>query len=332
MKTYTANGKLLLTGEYLVLKGAVALALPTRLGQSFAVTDHSLSVSECALGVKPSSDSCHCEERSNVAIQYNPNLIRWSAHKPDGPWFSATLTPDTLEIVETDDPSKAEKLSHILKAVRELNPCAFQPGLHFETHLDFNPQWGLGSSSTLLSNLARWAEINPYQLLKLTIGGSGYDIACATANSAILYRLDNDQPLVKPIEFKPPFADHLFFVYQGKKQHSSDEVKAFNSHWKQDDLCMEIQTVSELSTALPTVTYFEDFCTLLQVHEDILSRCLNRPTLKTYYPDFEGCLKSLGAWGGDFLLAATPWPTETLKAYFHSKGLDTIFNYNELIV
>lgn len=303
MKTYTANGKLLLTGEYLVLKGAVALAVPTRLGQS-------MSVRLC--------------ERSDV--------ILWNAFQPDGPWLSATLTPDTLEVLSTDDPSKAEKLSRILKAVQQLNTEAFKPGLRFETHLEFDPSWGLGSSSTLISNLAQWAGVNPYEILKKTIGGSGYDIACATADSAILYRLDHEQPQVKPIEFHPPFADHLFFVYQGKKQHSSEEVKAFNSRWQQDDLLMEIQTISELSVALPTMTYFEDFCTLLQVHEDILSRCLGRPTIKTQYPDFEGSLKSLGAWGGDFLLAATPWSSEQVKTYFRSKGLDTIFNYNELIV
>lgn len=303
MKTYTANGKLMLTGEYLVLKGAVALAVPTKLGQSMSV--------------------CHCE-RSEA--------MTWDAFHPEGPWFSVTLSPDTLEVLATDDQAKAEKLAQILKAVQQLNPDAFKPGLCFETHLDFNPQWGLGSSSTLLSNLARWAEVDPYQLLRMTMGGSGYDIACATANSAILYRLDHDQPQVNPIEFNPPFTDHLFFIYQGKKQQSSEEVKAFNNHWKQDDLIMETQIVSELSTALPSVTYFEDFCTLLQVHEDILSRCLNRPPVKAQYPDFVGSLKSLGAWGGDFLLAATPWSCETVKTYFHSKGLETIFDYNELIV
>ena len=327
MKTYTANGKLLLTGEYLVLKGAVALALPTKLGQSLSV--------ECCHSDDPVDGIVIARSgasRSDVAIQNYPNLIRWSAHKPQGPWFSALLNPDTLEIVETDDQPKAVKLAQILKAVRELNPMVLKPGLSFETHLEFNTEWGLGSSSTLLSLLAQWAGVNPYTLLQMTVGGSGYDIACATANSPILYRLDHDQPLVKPIDFKPLFAEHLFFVYQGKKQHSSEEVKVFNSHWKQEDLLMEIQTVSELSTALPTITYFEDFCTLLQVHEDILSHCLERPAIKTHYPDFEGSLKSLGAWGGDFILAATPWSSEQVKAYFHSKGLDTIFNYNDLIV
>ena len=34
---YKSNGKFMLTGEYLVLKGATALALPLKLGQSLDV-------------------------------------------------------------------------------------------------------------------------------------------------------------------------------------------------------------------------------------------------------------------------------------------------------
>ena len=38
MKEYYSNGKLLITGEYLVLDGAKALALPTKYGQYLTVT------------------------------------------------------------------------------------------------------------------------------------------------------------------------------------------------------------------------------------------------------------------------------------------------------
>ena len=302
MKRFSAHGKLLLTGEYLVLKGAVAIGLPTRLGQSLTVETVCTS------------------------------SLQWDAFNPNGLWFSATLDPTTLEVIETDDPSKAERLANILKAVQQLNPNAFESGLRFETHLDFDPSWGLGSSSTLISNLAQWAEINPYELLKMTIGGSGYDIACAMASSAIHYRLDNGQPIMQPVEFNPPFVDRLYFVYQGKKQQSSNEVKAFNLHWEEADLTIEMQTISELSMALPTVTYFDDFCTLLQVHESILARCLDREPVQRQYSGFNGVLKSLGAWGGDFLLAATDLPFEEVKAYFNNKGLSTIFKYQDLIL
>ena len=191
---------------------------------------------------------------------------------------------------------------------------------------------GLGSSSTLISNLAQWAGVNPYEVLKRTIGGSGYDIACATANTAIHYKLDQGEPRVQPVVFNPPFVDRLFFVYQEKKQLSSEEVKAFNRHWAETELSHETQIVSELSMALPTITYYEDFCTLLQVHENILARCLDREAVQQQYPDFDGVLKSLGAWGGDFLLAVTEKPFEDVRAYFQSKGMNTIFKYQDLIL
>ena len=43
MKTYYSNGKLLITGEYLVLDGALSLALPTTYGQSLTVNPIKLS-------------------------------------------------------------------------------------------------------------------------------------------------------------------------------------------------------------------------------------------------------------------------------------------------
>ena len=300
MKTFNANGKLLLTGEYLVLKGALALAVPTKFGQALSV-----------------------ETRRATSLQ-------WNAYKPDGPWLSATFHPESLEILETDDSGKASKLSTILKAVRELNPSAFEPGLHFETRLEFDPSWGLGSSSTLISNLAQWAEVDPYRLLAKTIGGSGYDVACATASTPIFYRLDNGIPQITPVAFDPPFAEQLYFVYQGQKQHSAIEVAGFNARMQQIDLNGDIEAVTDISRTLPSVTTLSEFQRLIDGHETILSRCLDRQAVKQRFPDFEGSLKSLGAWGGDFLLAATEWPLEKVKEYFHSKGLDIIFKYQEL--
>ena len=299
MKTYHANGKLLLTGEYLVLKGALTLAIPTKLGQSLSV-----------------------ETRHGTSLQ-------WNAYKPDGLWFSALLTSHLSPLTSTD-PAKAEKLTQILKAVQELKPSSFESGLRFETHLDFHPEWGLGSSSTLISNLAQWAEVDPYLLLKNTVGGSGYDVACATASTPIFYRLDNEMPQVTPVAFDPPFAEQLYFVYQGKKQHSAKEVADFNARMQRINLDGDIEAVTDISRTLPDVTTLIEFQRLLDCHEAILSHCLDRQPVKQQFPDFEGSLKSLGAWGGDFLLAATNWSYDQVKVYFHSKGLDTIFKYHEL--
>ena len=302
MSHYQAHGKFLLTGEYLVLKGALALALPLKLGQSLSVET------------------------------FQETSLQWNAYKPNGSWFSVTMNLKSMEIIDYDDRPKAEKLLQILKAVKQLNPSAFEEGLHFETYLDFDPEWGLGSSSTLIANLARWAKVNPYELLKLTFGGSGYDIACATAEQPVYYQLVNGQPQTKTIDFKPHFADHLFFIYQGQKQSSSKEIKAFLAKANPADLQKDLEAVSEISRAVPQCQNLDEFALLMQCHERIIARCIGQEPIQKRFPDFEGVLKSLGAWGGDFILAATEWNDNQVKAYFKEKGLEVVFRYNDIVM
>jgi mevalonate kinase len=302
VQKYYSHGKFLLTSEYLVLKGALALALPLKLGQTLT-----------------------------VKTVCTPSL-QWNAYKPNGPWFSVTMNPENLEIINSDDQPKAEKLSEILKTVKQLNPATFKDGLCFETRLDFDPNWGLGSSSTLIANLARWANVNPYELLKLTFGGSGYDIACATAEQPIYYQLIDNQPNVEIIDFNPSFAEHLFFIYQGQKQSSSKEIKAFLEKTNPIDLQKDIEAVSEISRAVPKCQSLEEFAMLMQCHERIISRCIGQEPVQKRFPDFEGVLKSLGAWGGDFILAATEWDKSQVKEYFKGKGLEVVFGYKEIVL
>ena len=309
VQIYYSHGKFLLTGEYLVLKGALALAVPLKLGQTLS-----------------------------VETVCTPSL-QWDAYKPDGPWFSVTLNQKNIEIIDCNDQPKAEKLVQIMKAVRELNPDAFNNGLHFETHLDFDPNWGLGSSSTLIANLARWADVNPYELLKLTFGGSGYDIACATAEGPIYYQVKTEvpepvegpTPTVEPIDCNPPFADHLFFIYQGQKQSSSKEIKAFLAKANPVDLQKDIEAVSEISRAVPKCENLDEFGMLMQCHERIIARCIGQEPVQKRFPDFEGVLKSLGAWGGDFILATTEWNENQVRDYFKKHDLEVVFGYNDLV-
>ena len=324
IQPYYSYGKFLLTGEYLVLKGALALALPLKLGQSLEIS----------------------------LTDTDTHRLHWIAQQPDKPWFSVLFDTDTLEPISTDDTAKAEKLASILKAIRQLKPTAFHGGdMRVRTHLDFNPEWGLGSSSTLIANLARWTNVNPYELLKLTFGGSGYDLACATADGPIYYQLtmseparrqaqgpkvvepvETPTPMVKSIDFQPPFAEHLFFVYQGQKQSSSKEIKAFLAKANPIDLQKDIEAVSEISRAVPKCESLDEFGLLMQCHERIIARCIGQETVQKRFLDFEGVLKSLGAWGGDFILAATHWDKEQVKAYFKEKGLEVVFGYKELVL
>ena len=53
---------------------------------------------------------------------------------------------------------------------------------------------------------------------------------------------------------------------------------------------------------------------------------------REYFNDFEGEIKSLGAWGGDFFLVATEWDEGKVKKYFDSKDLNIVFRYNDIVL
>ena len=61
----------------------------------------------------------------------------------------------------------------------------------------------------------------------------------------------------------------------------------------------------------------------------IISNIIKQKSVKeSFFKDFEGSIKSLGAWGGDFILVTSKDnPTD----YFKSKGFETIIPYHEMI-
>ena len=329
---FRSNGKFMLTGEYLVLNGATALALPLKLGQSLEVdtlgSDNNRIYWEA---YKPSAvrnqQSAISKDTSHDSMLTSQGVM---------PWFYVILNKCDFSVIETDDKEKAERLSNILSKVKSLNENVFNDShdYRFSTLLDFDPQWGLGSSSTLINNVSEWANINPYQLLDSTFKGSGYDIACAKADGPIFYQVNRQQTtdnrLVASVSFNPEFKDNLYFVYQGHKQNSANEVKTFLD--KNKDYTKEIESISEISKIIPEVTTLRDFCYFIKVHEEIMEKCLERKRIKTYYSDFEGEMKSLGAWGGDFFLIATEWDEEKVKHYFNNKGLNTIIKYQDIVL
>jgi hypothetical protein len=50
---------------------------------------------------------------------------------------------------------------------------------------------------------------------------------------------------------------------------------------------------------------------------------------ETLFHDFEGVVKSLGAWGGDFVLAISK---ENPTDYFKAKGFEVVIPYSEMIL
>ncbi len=299
--TYCANGKLLLTGEYLVLHGAEAIALPLKVGQQLTVSEEN------------GSDS-----------------LSWRAFYHDRLWFSCELNPEDFSVQMTNHIGKSETLSQIFKTVKSLNREFAPPaGTKFETKLESNPEWGLGSSSTLVSLLAQWSGVDPFRLNELVFQGSGFDIACAMADGPIFYA--RNQP-AEPVELDYPFAGQLFLVYSGKKKGTAQEVRSF----------LKIKTVSEqeitgmsaLSKEIAGCRDQREFNRLIEIHEIMIGKLIRQmPVKERFFPDFKGEIKSLGAWGGDFfLVSASELTFDQVRKYFENKGLMTVFKWNDLIL
>ncbi|WP_419212701.1 GYDIA family GHMP kinase [Maribacter sp. X9] len=298
---FYSNGKLLLTGEYAILDGAKALALPTKFGQFLTI--------------------------KNTASK----TLDWVSLDEKGEtWFCAKFSKVDLKIITTSDADVSSRLAQILREAKRLNPSFLSLTDTFnsiEAKLTFPRNWGLGSSSTLIANVAVWADVNPYQLLTATFGGSGYDIACARHNSPILYRSNRYKPMVRQVDFHPRFSDRLFFVYLNQKKNSRDAIEAYrNLDIDKKNLIARIDAVTE---RILNCTELSEFEILLSLHEHIISETLNIPTSKeTLFNDYRGTIKSLGAWGGDFILTVG---TTDAMGYFKEKGYSTILTYAEMI-
>ncbi len=302
-QTFYSNGKLLLTGEYLVLDGAKALALPTKMGQNLQVVSHD----------KPT--------------------ISWKSFDADGTiWFEDELELDAIiNYKEAAESSVKNTLLTILHHAHLLQPSFFQEtvGYQIETALTFPKKWGLGTSSTLINNLAQWLKIDAFELLNNSFGGSGYDIACAQNDTPIFYQLENQKPNVTPLDFQPEFASNLYFVYLNQKQSSKNAIAAYYNK-KHEKLKQNIANINKLSDAVATAKNIKSFANALQLHENELSAILELLTVQeALFSDFDGVVKSLGAWGGDFILAIA---LEDPTAYFSSKGYSTVIPYKEMIL
>lgn len=51
-----------------------------------------------------------------------------------------------------------------------------------------------------------------------------------------------------------------------------------------------------------------------------------------HFSDFDGYIKSLGAWGGDFALINSPLPNSALCGYFADKGFHTLLSLKSVML
>lgn len=260
--------------------------------------------------------------------------INWKAYDSTGKiWFEAHFSLYDFSALKTNDPEKAQKISKLLKECTRQNSefLSAWKGQTVETYLDFPLNWGLGSSSTLIYCLSQWADANPYYLLFNTLGGSGYDIACAYAEGPLFYQMGEDNIRIDEVYFNPPFKDSLYFLHLGNKQDSKSAVTEYKNKTKPDSALIDkISHITEEMVACKDITAFQS---LMEEHENILGKVLDRvPIKKQLFQDFKGAIKSLGAWGGDFALVCSDSKESTIRSYFESAGYQTLIPYAELVL
>jgi len=300
---YYSKAKFLLSGEYFVLYGAKALAVPLKFGQKMLVNE-----------------------------LHETGIINWETYVLDKLWFTAGFHLKDMEILKSSDEKTAFIIQKLLKEGGKLQPGLnlVTKGYHIQNHIDFDINWGLGSSSSLVSNLAYWLDIDPFALYRTTYQGSGYDVYCARAERPIIYQLAEDRPQVQESFFKPAFTENLYFVYLGRKQDSQESVREFKAHHYGDDQI--IREISNLTASLLKAATLGDFLRLMRLHEEVLSAVLGIPMVKEeLFPDFQGEIKSLGAWGGDFIMAGSSMSTKDVKNYFRKKNMTVVFRWDEIV-
>ncbi len=307
---FYSNGKLLLTGEYAVLDGAMCFALPTKYGQTLTIKELDTPVLLWT----------SLDEKGEIWFHTSLQLALLRNEDMEGELANLIATADAVTGL----------LLKILLEAKKLNPDFLmdKKGIEIHTELGFPRDWGLGSSSTLINNIAQWAKVDPYELLAKTFNGSGYDIACARHHRPIIYQIVGEDTFIKEIEFNPPFKDSLFFVHLNRKQNSREGIKRYQEQvFDKESLVFKISAITEECIDCSDLMRFME---LMNTHELLLSNILNlTPIKEDLFPDFEGSIKSLGAWGGDFVLALGG---ENTTAYFNHKGYRTVIPYRQMIL
>ncbi len=294
----------MLTGEYFVMDGAKSLAFPTKYGQKMKIK----SARGSDLGWKSYDNEGNC-------------------------WFDSQISLYDFSPVKTNNEEVSEGIRQLLRNAVRLNSEFLNNWKAFkiETHLEFPRDWGLGSSSTLTAMMAEWAEVNPFLLHFKVSDGSGYDVACAGADGPITYEYTGESLHFEEVDFNPAFASNLYFVHLNEKQSSKE---ALNYYFKKvKGKKSTAKELTQLTEELLKAKKIEDFQKILCTHEEIVSKSLQKTAVKEErFKDFWGCIKSLGAWGGDFVLAMSTENETKTKKYFEDKGYSTVVPFNEMII
>ena len=297
---FKSNGKLLITSEYLVMKGATALAIPAKLDQELTIKST------------------------------NTDFIYWeSFDKNNLIWYKEKFFLEKGSLIYHGKKNKiSDLIIRLFDYIHRFNDPKKSIGNEFIWKLNFDRNWGLGSSSTLINNLSKWAKVNPYKLLFSVFNGSGYDIACCDKSNPIIFQKKDDYLSFSNTTFNPNFLNNLFLVFLNKKQNTQKSVQNFlknDAHYIE-----EINQINNIVNGIQNVKDLTAFESLIERHEKIIANILQIPTIQNEkFPKYNyGIIKSLGSWGGDFVLATGD---ERNMDYFREKGFNTVKKISDLL-
>ncbi|MCT4216213.1 30S ribosomal protein S6 [Elizabethkingia anophelis] len=282
------------------MDGAKALAIPTKLGQDLSaeiITDHK-------------------------------SQIHWETYREGKLWLKTCIDYNNLSILETNLDSASDFILKIFKTLKDLGSVKLSgnDSYRLKSNVQFPENFGLGSSSTLMNNVAKWGDVDAFVLNDIALGGSGYDIAVAKSGTPIIYTRNEENKTVETVNYSPSFKDQLLFVHLNKKQDSREGITMYRQMEKSQDL---IHYFSRLTEEVLESDNLEKFSLIMDDHEKTMSNFLKIPTVKEkYFENAPSFFKSLGAWGGDFILTSKFCDYEN---YFLHNGFPNFFSYDELI-
>src|SRR5690606_32219516 len=142
------------------------------------------------------------------------------------------------------------------------------------------------------------------------------------------YQVKNNQPIIDQVAFDPTCKDQIYFVYLNQKRDSKEAIANFRK--KQKNLTDDVSEVSNMPEELLKIQDLDTFISFFNCYDQNSSAILGTPTIQEQlFPEFDGLVKSLGGWGGDFVMVASK---DNPINYFKEKGFEIIIKYQDMIL
>ncbi len=283
MQTYFAPGKILLAGEYTVLLGLEAMALPVKDGQWLEFFEYKT----------PEGQS---------------DMLRFQALDEKGAvWLQFAYDLNTMQ-AHAEQNSESAAFESVLQRVP---PDFWKPNTSYrlETRLEFGRNTGLGSSSTFISLMSQCFHLDPQKLQKDIFNGSGYDVAIATLGKPLTFWRKDGEAHFRAWKWDPQWSEDWHVVFLGEKVNSRKSASALIPQL--EEILNEPFYAQQFERVLSIVRDSEHTASIeaaLEMFQLLMAQLLELQTPYKHFnlnPVKQGLCKWLGAWGGDMLLVNT---------------------------